>query len=250
MDGLSAIAHILVNHRTFSIDPQNITFGGESSGGTIALVLSHIFRDAGEKYAARIKGVVVGTPSISDVRKYNTPEESPWESMRDAEFAPLLDWRKVKWFDTFKWMSMSPQQSRPNTARSSNSASPSVRNRRPSYREMSRDVSWYSNLLDAPDFKNLAPLTWIGTAEIDPLRDEAEAYAEVLRENGNNVVTKRYPGVPHPFMHMDGVLRQGREYVSDVILNIRQCLIPVKEGEAETKEETVPESKAEEEMKE
>lgn len=252
MDGLSAIAHILVNHRTFSIDPHNVTLGGESSGGTIALILSHMFRDAGERYASRIKGVVVGTPSISDVRKYNTPEESPWESMRDAEFAPLLDWRKVKWFDTFKWMSLSAQSqpSRPSTGRSSNTSSPSVRTRRPSYREMSRDVSWYSNLLDAPDFKNLGPHTWIGTAEIDPLRDEAEAYAEVLRENGNHVVTKRYPGVPHPFMHMDGILQQGREYVSDVILNIRQCLIPPKDAEDESKQQSKSEEKTEDKMKE
>ncbi|KAK5937198.1 hypothetical protein PMZ80_010498 [Knufia obscura] len=245
MDGLSAVAHILVNHKTFSIDPHNITFGGESSGATIALVLSHMFRDAGSSFASRVKGVVVGTPSISDIRKYNTPEESPWESMRESEHAPLLDWKKLKWFDTFKWMSLTPQQ--PNQQaqaqidrnRDAGSPSPTSQShsRRPSYREMMRDVSWYSNLLSAPNLKDLAPLTWIGTAEVDPLRDEAEAYAETLREHGNNVVTKRYPGVPHPFMHMDGVLVQGREYVSDVILQIRACLYPTNQDASKAKEE-------------
>lgn len=232
MDGLAAVAHVLVNHKTFSIDPHNITFGGESSGATIALVLSHMFRDAGNSFASRVKGVVVGTPSISDVRKYSTPEQSPWESMRESEHAPLLDWKKLKWFDTFKWMSLAPQQQQqPQIDRSSvvGTPPPDLHLRRPSHREMSRDVSWYSNLLSAPNFKDLAPLTWIGTAEVDPLRDEAEAYAEKLREHGNHVVTKRYPGVPHPFMHMDGVLTQGREYVSDVILQIRACLYPSKE---------------------
>lgn len=252
MDGLSAVAHILVNHKTFSIDPLRMTFGGESSGATIALVLSHMFRDAGETYAKRVKGVIVGTPSISDVRKYSTPEESPWDSMRESEFAPLLDWRKLKWFDTFKWMSLAPQQpyqhnqQQINGSRSAATPPPSTRIRRPSYREMSRDVSWYSNLLAAPEYKNLAPLTWIGTAEFDPLRDEAEAYADKLREHGNNVITKRYPGVPHPFMHMDGVLRQGREYVSDVITHIRQCLHPPKDDkddEEDTKEKEMVEKK-------
>lgn len=251
MDGLSAVAHILANHKTFSIDPLNITFGGESSGATIALVLSHMFRDAGEEYATRVKGVIVGTPSISDVRKYSTPEESPWPSMRESENTPLLDWRKLKWFDTFKWMSLVPQQpyqqnQQMNGNRGNGTPPPGSRPRRPSYREMNRDVSWYSNLLSAPSYENLAPHTWIGTAEIDPLRDEAEAYAEKLRENGNNVITKRYPGVPHQFMHMDGMLKQGKEYVSDVILNIRQCLHPPKENDEGKEQSTEP--KQEEKM--
>jgi acetyl esterase/lipase len=80
--------------------------------------------------------------------------------------------------------------------------------------------------LAAPNFKNLAPLTWIGTAEVDPLRDEGEAYAEKLRENGNNVIVRRFPGVPHPFMHMDKALQQGRDYVNDVIAHISRCLYP------------------------
>lgn len=251
MDGLSAVAHILTNYKTFSIDPENITFGGESSGATIALVLSHMFRDAGETYARRLKGVVVGTPSISDVRKYSTPEESPWPSMRESEHTPLLDWRKLKWFDTFKWMSLVPQQpyhqnqqQQLNTGRGSNTPDSNSRPRRPSYREMNRDVSWYSNLLSAPSYENLAPHTWIGTAEIDPLRDEAEAYAEKLREHGNNVVTKRYIGVPHQFMHMDGALRQGKEYIGDVILNIRQCLYPLKDNSADEKHDESKEAES------
>lgn len=99
---------------------------------------------------------------------------------------------------------------------------------------MSNDVKWFANILNAPSFKDLAPLTWIGTAEFDPLRDEGEAYGERVRAAGNNVVMKRYGGVPHPFMHMDGVLSQGKEYVQDVIGAIRGCLhAPKKEGETE-----------------
>lgn len=241
-DGLSAVAHILANHNTFSIDAQNITFGGESSGATIALILSHFFRDAGESFSSRLKGVVVGTPCIADVRKESMPGESEFQSMRDSEVMPLLDWGKVKWFDTFKWMSLSPQPPTMNQhpMQPPNNQQQSNRNQavqRPSYREMTRDVSWYANILNAPNFKDLAPLTWVGTAEFDPLRDEGEAYGERVRAGGNNVVMKRYEGVPHPFMHMDGVLRQGREYVQDVIGAIRGCLYPPKkEGENEEPE--------------
>ena len=96
MDAMTAVMHILANSECFSIDPANITFGGESCGATIALILNHLFRDAG--LANRLKGVIVGTPTISDVRKYATPEQSPWQSMRESEFAPLLNWEKVKNF--------------------------------------------------------------------------------------------------------------------------------------------------------
>jgi acetyl esterase/lipase len=47
------------------------------------------------------------------------------------------------------------------------------------------------------------PCTVIYTAECDPLRDEGEAYARRLVEAGNEVILKRFKGVPHPFMHMD-----------------------------------------------
>lgn len=205
MDGLTAVAHIVANHKTFSIDPANMTFGGESSGATIALVLNHLFRDAG--FGDKLKGVIVGTPTISDVRKYATPDMSPWPSMREAEFAPLLNWAKLKWFDTFKWISLSGQHpTKP--------------------KEQKRDISWFADAMKAPNFNDLAPLTYLATAELDPLRDEAEAYAKKMEEAGNKIVMRRFKGVPHHFMHMDRILPQGREYVQDVISHIRQCLYP------------------------
>lgn len=206
MDSLTAVAHVLANHKTFSVDPTHITLGGESAGATIALILNHLFRDGG--FADKLKGVVVGTPTISDVRKYSTPGMSPWPSMQEAEFAPLLNWEKLKWFDTFKWMSLS--SSHPGT--------------KP--KEQRRDISWFADAMNAPAFEGLAPLTYLATAEVDPLRDEAEAYAQKIEEAGNKVILKRFKGVPHPFMHMDRVLPQGREYVQDVILHVRQCLYP------------------------
>jgi len=214
MDGLSAVAHILANHKTFSIDSTNMTFGGESSGATIALILNHMFRDGG--FGDKLKGVIVGTPTISDVRKYATPEQSPWPSMRESAEAPLLNWDKLKWFDTFKWMSLSSSHPRA------------------SHKEQKRDIAWFADAMTAPDFKNLAPLTWIGSAEFDPLRDEAEAYAKKVEEAGNTVIMRRFNGVPHPFMHMDKVLMQGREYVQDVIKHVRQCLYPPAPASEET----------------
>ena len=78
--------------------------------------------------------------------------------------------------------------------------------------------------LNAPDFKGLAPLTWIGRAEFDPHRDEAEAYGKRLEMAGNKVVISSFLGVLNLFMHMDNVLLQGCEYIQDVTSDIRQCL--------------------------
>jgi acetyl esterase/lipase len=205
MDALSAVKFVVASTKIFSIDPSRMTLGGQSTGGTIALILNHLLRDAG--MGEMLKGVVVGTPSITDLKKVATAQQSPYPSMRDAEFAPLLNWPKLKWFETLKWMSVA--------------AGPGA-----GKKDAQKDLSWFTDLLSAPNFKDLAPLTWIGTAEIDPLRDEGEAYAKKLEENGNNVVVRRFPGVPHPFMHMDRALVQGRDYVNDVIFHVRQCLTP------------------------
>ena len=205
MDALSAIKYILANTKIFSIDTTKITLGGESTGGTIALILNHLLRDAG--MGEMIKGVVVGTPSIADHKKVATAQQSPYQSIQEAEFAPLLNWPKLKWFEALKLMSL-------NSALVANK------------KDVQKDVTWFFDALAAPNFKDLAPLTWIGTAEVDPLRDEGEVYAEKLRENGNNVIVRRFPGVPHPFMHMDKALHQGRDYVNDVIAHISRCLYP------------------------
>jgi acetyl esterase/lipase len=66
-----------------------------------------------------------------------------------------------------------------------------------------RDVSWFADLMKAPNFDGL-PKTVIYTAGCDPLRDEGEAYARRLVEGGCEVTVRRFLGVPHPFMHMDG----------------------------------------------
>ncbi|EOD49515.1 putative alpha beta hydrolase fold-3 protein [Neofusicoccum parvum UCRNP2] len=162
----------------FNIDPSRISLGGSSAGGNIALVLAHLARDEG----IPLKLVTVGVPVVYDWRKYDSPEHGPFPSAREMALAPTLNWEKLKKFDNLKWSSISND---------------------PDIKEKQMEaVSWFADLLEAPNFDGLAK-TVIYTAECDPLRDEGEAYTRKLVEAGNEVTVKRFKGVPHPFMHMD-----------------------------------------------
>jgi acetyl esterase len=66
--------------------------------------------------------------------------------------------------------------------------------------------------LKAVDLSGLPPATVI-TAELDPLRDEAELYGKRLAESGVPVEIIRYDGMMHGFFTMVGILDTARDAV-------------------------------------
>lgn len=58
--------------------------------------------------------------------------------------------------------------------------------------------------LHAPDLSGL-PRALIVSAELDPLRDDSEAYADRLREAGVDVELRCEPGLIHNFMQLDEI---------------------------------------------
>jgi acetyl esterase len=75
--------------------------------------------------------------------------------------------------------------------------------------------SGYASVLRAPDLGSLPPALVI-TAEFDPLRDEAEAYAEHLREAGNDVTMHRYDGMIHGFVGMDALVDEADTAMAEI----------------------------------
>ncbi|PHH62785.1 hypothetical protein CDD81_6677 [Ophiocordyceps australis] len=180
----------------FNIRPDSISVGGVSAGGFIALALAHLARDA--NIALRL--VAAGTPVIDDISQYKSAAESPFASMQENEMAPTLNWARLLWFDRLKWSSL-PSDAKQHLA------------------ERQR-IGWLANLLRAPNYAGLAR-TLIYTAGADPLRDEGERYAQLLVEAGVQVTMRRFPGVPHPFMHMDKHLWQARDFINGTAREIR-----------------------------
>lgn len=118
-------------------------------------------------------------------------------------------------------------------------------NETPSQREFTKDgyilskadMEWfYSHYLTAKDktnpyacpgvAKNLAglPPAFVLTAEIDPLRDEGEAYGEALRKAGVKVKAKRYNGVCHGFVSMASMIDLGKQAVAECCGELRAAI--------------------------
>ncbi len=68
------------------------------------------------------------------------------------------------------------------------------------------------------------PPAFVMTAEYDPLRDEGEAYAARLREEGVATVLKRYGGVTHGFFGMPTLLEKSRVAIAEASAALRDAI--------------------------
>lgn len=87
-------------------------------------------------------------------------------------------------------------------------------------KDMGRDVRASPLLVE--DASDLPPV-FVVTAEFDPLRDEGEAYADLLQEAGNDVTVKRYEGQIHGFVTLLGVMDVGKQAIEDAAAQLLQA---------------------------
>ncbi len=65
------------------------------------------------------------------------------------------------------------------------------------------------------------PSATVITAEVDPLRDEGEAYAKRLGEAGVAVTSTRYAGVTHEFFGLAGVVDKAKQAVAEAAAGLK-----------------------------
>lgn len=82
------------------------------------------------------------------------------------------------------------------------------------------DVDQYAAPMKAASLRGLPPAL-ILTAEVDPLRDDAEAYAERLRNDGVPTTSIRHSGVFHGFFTEVGVFGKTDAAIDDVVRHLR-----------------------------
>jgi acetyl esterase len=80
----------------------------------------------------------------------------------------------------------------------------------------------YASPLLAPSLRGLPPATLI-FAEIDPLRDEGEAYANRLADAGVPVRATRYTGVTHEFFGLAGVVDKAKEALGEAVEGLKEA---------------------------
>ncbi|KAK4208757.1 Alpha/Beta hydrolase protein [Rhypophila decipiens] len=190
-DAWAALNWTRDNAASLNVDPTSLSIGGVSAGGHISIVLQHLARDAD----IPLKLCMPTVPPSTDSLGYKYYTDSPFQSFHDFHRAPILPWKRIRWFGQF---CISQDQL-------------------PKLRAMWPE--WWLAPLRAPNWKGLCH-TYIRTAEIDPLRDEGEAYGMKLIAGGNQVTMKRYMGSPHTFMYFK-FMKTKHEFDSDSIRALR-----------------------------
>jgi acetyl esterase len=89
----------------------------------------------------------------------------------------------------------------------------------------------YASPAEATDLSGLPPAIII-TAECDVLRDEAEHYAQKLREADNVVLFKRFPGMIHGFLIWQETIDAAKKAVIEICDGVHVILAMLKEREA------------------
>ena len=183
-DCFAALSWVATHARELNADATRLVVAGDSAGGNLAAATALMSRDRG------------GPPIAHQLLMYPCllpAERSPFQSYRDNADGYMLTREDMEWFWAH-YLGSDPDTGSP-----------------------------YAAPLRAPNLRGLPPAT-IVTAQFDPLRDEGNAYARRLRDNGADVESIEWPGAIHGFFWMAGELVQARELTTHVGAALRRRL--------------------------
>ncbi|HEY4546505.1 MAG TPA: alpha/beta hydrolase [Pedomonas sp.] len=174
-DAWAATQWAYANAREIGGDPERMGVAGDSAGGSLAAVSAIFARDAGAP-ALRAQVLFYGACNYPSV-------ETP--SAKEYANGPILRREDTMYF----W---SQYLTDPEREQHDFRASP----------------------LRAESHAGLAP-AFVGTAECDPSRDDAENYGQKLKDAGVEVDVQRYKGMIHGFVSWVGFLPGAQQAMAD-----------------------------------
>ena len=187
-DAFAALQWVGENAAALGGDPLRIAVGGDSAGGNLAAVVALLARDAGGP-AIRFQLLVY---PVIDVRKPNA-----FPSREENREGPFLTLDVMEWFERHYFRDTGT----PDPKRLEPRASP----------------------LLATSLGGLPPALVL-TAELDPLRDEGEAYAAALEEAGVATTLHRYAGIPHMSFQLSPISTEARKMLAEASAALRKAI--------------------------
>lgn len=187
MDSFAAYQWVLANIAGLGGDPSRVAVAGESAGGNLAAVTAMMARDKGVRLPVHQLLVY----PVTSMYYLNGPDaDFTFASYAQFTTTVPLNTPALVWF--YKYY----------------------------LRNEGDRLNPYASPLRG-DVRGLPPATVIN-AEIDPLRDEGEAYKNKLAAAGIAVGGSRYPGVTHEFFSMSGTVDVAKQAVMDAALALKK----------------------------
>ena len=187
-DAYVATMWIAAKGAAFGIDGERLALMGDSAGANLATVTCMLLRDNAEETDIAVQVLIY---PVTDLEHDDTP------SRQENGEGYLLTTGMMNWFKGHYLKGVEDQAGDP-----------------------------YCSPLHMNKLENLnLPAAIIVTAEYDPLRDEAVAYATRLKEEGGVFVDLRQEkGMIHGFFWMGGAIDRGRELLDELADDIGKTL--------------------------
>ena len=186
-DAYVAISWVAAAGDNFGMDPTRLAVVGESAGATVATAACMLIRDksVGDP---EIKVQILLCP-VADLVKFETPSYQEFGEGYVLTAAMMQAWKEQYMRGCEEGMEYEP----------------------------------YCSPVREQNLGNLPPAIII-TAEYDVLRDEGEAYGQLLYLNGVMSEVRREPGMIHNFYWFGSVIDRGREILEEVASDLRKTL--------------------------
>ncbi len=188
-DCWDATQYIVRHPAEFNIDGHKIAVGGDSAGGNLSAFVALAARDAG----ISLKLQMLIYPATDARAHHPDSTHEPFPSLIENANAVVLTRDTMAYFAKHLMTGLDHAQ-------------------------VSND--WRMSPLLAENHEGLAP-AYIATCEMDPIRDEGNAYAAKLKASGVPVQHKVWAGQPHLLFQLSPVLDDGKALISECVTALK-----------------------------